>query len=750
MGNSVIEVINKHIKNKNYLFLDRVFKNYDNLSSEKALNLLKEALKSDLVKQQAATYTADYPFFWKQIAHYYNQFDKEEQEDILQLIKNLKQYNEITAKPIYNIIINAFTDIEKKGEYLSFLIKANNLYDFIEDNELKCLWLIEKITSKKSSYIKPDYFKTIQFDFNFSLWKELIKYLTSIDETMVYFSFASILENEEMKLLFLCLKENKILYQGTLNFPEEFYRLKIIQRLLINIDLEQGLEESVLTNLIANIDVSFKFYGKEMNEFVKKHQELFPKSISSDYFMNGLEFGEWGWIQQYPYLSINMILNQPLEKTVKLLLEHKKAIDLDDLKEQSVEGQRKELSKLFTEGYVVDHKEQIIAFLKELIVNDTLCVRYCGSIVEFFVSSKDRTKENIDLLIEFIKKFKISNDFNIEMGKLYCFLFKNDYIEEQRVKDCFFGYKVDKLSIKNIFRNKQEGPYIDINIYINTEVGRYFEALRVLDDKVFNEEDIQVLVLQKFHETPEKYKKYVIGQFPILWSKISGFVLTIESYQGYSYKYRIGKNDLEFFKPIIREVLEKDDFDDGITVFNSMIILFETTSPQEILIRNHEYFDKLSLKMLAGYLENDYKFKYGEDWIIYLFNDETYSESLIKNLFLRLLKIKTEKLERILSLLEGMPIHTWKLKSYSYSYVLRKRFEKDTLVHIMKLVMIVLKKEMVNVDYYFIECIDTILEQMDEFQMIPEMNQLLDEIRAYLTTEDYDKLNRKFRYLNKR
>lgn len=63
MGNSVIEVINKHIKNKNYLFLDRVFKNYDNLSSEKALNLLKEALKSDLVKQQAATYTADYPFF---------------------------------------------------------------------------------------------------------------------------------------------------------------------------------------------------------------------------------------------------------------------------------------------------------------------------------------------------------------------------------------------------------------------------------------------------------------------------------------------------------------------------------------------------------------------------------------------------------------------------------------------------------------------------------------------------------------
>ena len=97
-----------------------------------------------------------------------------------------------------------------------------------------------------------------------------------------------------------------------------------------------------------------------------------------------------------------------------------------------------------------------------------------------------------------------------------------------------------------------------------------------------------------------------------------------------------------------------------------------------------------------------------------------------------------------------MPIHTWKLKSYSYSYVLRKRFEKDTLVHIMKLVMIVLKKEMVNVDYYFIECIDTILEQMDEFQMIPEMNQLLDEIRAYLTTEDYDKLNRKFRYLNKR
>ncbi len=746
----MIEVINKHIKNKNYLFLDRVFKNYDNLSSEKVLNLLKEALKSDLVKQQAATYTADYPFFWKQIAHYYNQFDKEEHEDILQLIKNLKQYNEITAKPIYTIIINTFTDIDKKREYLSFLIKINSLYDFIEDNELKCLWLIEKITSKKSSYIKPDYFKTIQFDFNQSLWEELIQDLAHKEKHMIYNSFTSILEKKGINLLFSCLKENKILYKGTLDFPQEFYHLKIIQRLLVNIDLEQGLEESVLTNLVENIDLSFKFYGKEMNEFVKKHQELFPKSISPDYFMNGLEFGEWGWIQQYPYLSINMILNQPLETTIEFLLEHNKAIHLDNLKEQSVEGQRKELSKLFTGEDSVDHKEQIIAFLKELIASDALCVRYCESIVEFFVFSKDRTKKNIDLLIEFIKKFKISNDFNIEIGKLYRFLFENDFIEEQQVKDCFFGYKVDRLSIENIFRNKQEGPYIDINIYINTGVGRYFEALRVLDDVVLNKEDIQDLTLQKFQEIPKKYKSYVIGQFPILWSKIPGFVLTIEFYQGYSYKYIIGKNDLEFFKPIIREVLEKDDFDDEGTVFNSMIILFETTSPQEIMICNHEYFDKLSLKMLGGYLENDYKFKYGEDWIIYLFNDEMYSESLIKNLFLRLLNIKTEKLGRILSLLEGMPIHKWKLKSYSYSYVLSERFENDKLVYVMKLVMIMLKKEMVNVDYYFIECVDNILEQMDEFQMIPEMNQLLDEIRAYLTAEDYDKLNRKFRYLNKR
>lgn len=745
-----IEVINKHIKNKNYYFLDQVFKSYDNLPNTKVLILLKEALKSDLVTQQVATYTADYSFFWEQISQYYGQLDKEEQEEILRLIKDLKQYNLITAKSIYTIIINTFTDIEKKEEYLSFLIEVDYFYDFIEDNELRCLWLVDKITSQKDPCIESDNLNDIQFDFNPSLWKKLIQCLTGLDEIMVYFSFASILENEEIELLFLCLKENKILYQGTLNFPEEFYCLKIIQRLLINIDLEQDLENSVLTNLVENIDLSFKFYGKEMNEFVKKHQELFPKSISPDYFMNGLEFGEGGWVQQYPYLSINMILNQPLETTIKLLLENKKAIHLDDLKEQSVEGQRKELSKLFTEGYVLDHKGQIIALLKELIANNTLCVRYCESIVEFFVFSKDRVKENVDLLIEFIKKFKLNNDFNVEIGKLYRFLFKNDYIEEQQVKDCFFGYELDRLSIENIFRHKQEGPYIDINIYINTGIGRYFEALQVLDDAVLNKEDIQDLALQKFQEIPKKYKSYVIGQFPILWTKVPQFVPTIESYQGYSYKYRIAKNKLEFFKTIVIEVLAMDDFDDRITVFNSMIILFETMSPQEIKICNHEYFDKLSLQMLAGYLENDYKFKYGEDWIIYLFNDERYSKSLIKNLILRLLKTKPEKLERILSLLEGMPIHTWKLKSYSYSSVLRKRFENDKLVYVMKLVMIMLKKEMVNVDYYFIECVDNILEQMDEFQMIPEMNQLLDEIRAYLTAEDYDKLNRKFRYLNKR
>ena len=60
--------------------------------------------------------------------------------------------------------------------------------------------------------------------------------------------------------------------------------------------------------------------------------------------------------------------------------------------------------------------------------------------------------------------------------------------------------------------------------------------------------------------------------------------------------------------------------------------------------------------------------------------------------------------------------------------------------------MLLLKKDIVNVDYECIECIDSILEQMVEFKMITNINQLLNEVKNYLTTEDYTKLNDKFRY----
>ncbi len=749
MENSYIETINKYIKNENYAFLDKVFENYDNLSPEKALSLLKYALKSDLVKKQKASYTANYTFFWKQISYYYDQFNSDEKEEILQLIKNLQAYNKSTAESLYHLVIKAFTTIEEKREYLCFLIKNNHIYEFIEDNDLRCLWFIEQVKSQANSYIDYNNFKMLEFNFNEQLWKELILYLTKIDENTIYNPFTSILEKKGVNLTFYCLKEEKLLYQGKHEFSNEFYHLKIIQRLFINIDLEQDLDEETLEKVISNIDTSFRFYGKEMNEFVKKHQELFPKTISPDYFINGFEVESSGWIHQYPYLSINMLLNQKIETSIETLLNSKDLIPLEDFKERSIEGQIRELSRLFTETYSVDNKEQIIALLKALIENNILYCRYCECIVEFFVVSEDRVRDNIGLLVDFIEKTKISNEFNFHLSKLYRFLFKNGFIEVEQVKERFFDYRVDNFSIKNVFIEKEEKSYIDINVYINTEVGRYFDTIKTLGDEILDKKDIQDLVIKQLQDTPESYKSYIIGQFPCIWGEIPELVPTIDLYQGFSYKYRIGKNELEWFKPIIKEILETDNFDDSITLFNSMIILFETTSPQDISVQNHDYFNKLALKMLDGYLENDYEFRYSEAWINYLLCNEEYSKSLINNLFPRLSKIKTDKIERILLFLEKMPLHRWKLKNYSYSYALCEQFKKEQLKYISKLITLLLKKEIVNVDYECIECIESILEQMDEFEMITNINQLLNEVRAYLTTEDYTKLNDKFRYLRK-
>lgn len=745
MENSYIITINKYIKNENYVFLENVFKNYDNLDPDKVLSLLKYALKSDLVKDQKASNTANYTSFWKQISIYYDQFDDCEKDEILHLIKNLNSYNKSTAEFLYNIIINSFFTVEEKRDYLSFLTQTNHFYEFIKDNDLRCLWFIQQIKLGAKTYINFSDSLIPQFNFNEQLWKEMILHLTKIDEDNIYKSFNYILENKGLNLIFNCLKKGKLSYQGNNDFPNDFYHLKIIQRIFINIDLEQNLDKRILNKIISNIDTSFKFYGKEMNEFVSKHQKFFSQKFSSDYFVNGFEIIHCGWIHEYPYVSISMLLNQPIETSIETLKNSNDSISLEDFKERSIKGQNKELSILFTEKYSVENKEKIIALLNELIENDVLYHNYLESIVEFFAVSVARTNENIDSLWHLIKKTKISNNFNLHLSKLYQFLFKNGFIDDERVKNRFFNYKVDNLSANSAYG--EEKSYIDVQIYINTELGRYFETIRTLDDNILEKSDIKKLVLKQIQDIPDIYKNYIIGQFPVIWGDVDEIEATVDLYQGFSYKYRTGKKELEWFKPIIQNILEVNDFDDEITLFNTMIILFETISPLSISIHNHKYFKKLSLKMLTAYLDYDYNLKYSEEWIQYLFNTEKYSKLVINNLFCRLSKIKSDKLQKILLFLENMPVYDWKLKNYSYCYALCDKFKKEQLQYISKLIVVLLKKQIVNIDYECIECIESILEQMADFKMKTNVNQLLNKIRNYLILEDYIKLNQKFRYL---
>ncbi|ECP7857779.1 hypothetical protein FU136_16385, partial [Listeria monocytogenes] len=235
-------------------------KNFETLDEEQVRSII-----SIFQKQSLSVY-------WKEIFKVFEKLKESEpigQDDINKMRRNLSQEQEI--------IETAFSS----------------------DADLMGYWLIEQLqkeTSNRSSIFYDD--EILSINLKSEMIPLIVKLMT--DETRyIYWSFKEIISDELIRIIYVSLLNDKMLLDNKSildNCPDLLLESHPFQRILVSIDNEVGLNDSIKNKLITKIDFSNTTFGSELNLFSRKHKDEIEElgiEISRDYqdMIFGVESG---------------------------------------------------------------------------------------------------------------------------------------------------------------------------------------------------------------------------------------------------------------------------------------------------------------------------------------------------------------------------------------------------------------------------------------------------------------------------
>ncbi|EAG5517845.1 hypothetical protein DA168_15650, partial [Listeria monocytogenes] len=111
--------------------------------------------------------------------------------------------------------------------------------------------------------------------------------------------FKEIISDELIRIIYVSLLNDKMLLDNKSildNCPDLLLESHPFQRILVSIDNEVGLNDSIKNKLITKIDFSNTTFGSELNLFSRKHKDEIEElgiEISRDYqdMIFGVESG---------------------------------------------------------------------------------------------------------------------------------------------------------------------------------------------------------------------------------------------------------------------------------------------------------------------------------------------------------------------------------------------------------------------------------------------------------------------------
>ncbi|EAG5258024.1 hypothetical protein C7T19_15550, partial [Listeria monocytogenes] len=292
-------------------------------------NLEKKILKNTFSSHILLDKISDISSFWTMIDKNFETLDEEQVRSIISIFQ--KQSLSVYWKEIFKVFEKlkesepiGQDDINKMRRNLS---QEQEIIEtaFSSDADLMGYWLIEQLqkeTSNRSSIFYDD--EILSINLKSEMIPLIVKLMT--DETRyIYWSFKEIISDELIRIIYVSLLNDKMLLDNKSildNCPDLLLESHPFQRILVSIDNEVGLNDSIKNKLITKIDFSNTTFGSELNLFSRKHKDEIEElgiEISRDY--QDMIFGvESGFVHQKSFIDINQILSEDMDAILEILL----------------------------------------------------------------------------------------------------------------------------------------------------------------------------------------------------------------------------------------------------------------------------------------------------------------------------------------------------------------------------------------------------------------------------------------------
>ncbi|MGE7848075.1 hypothetical protein [Bacillus cereus] len=746
----IAQIIDKYISQENYYFINRVYKQaMEKGSNEKTEEIRIASFKSQLIINKEAVNAHRYADFWTFLSENFSDLTEEEKRIVIELIKQVTGSNYQNNKAFITIVTQYFFFEEHKGSIDDKLAALKPIFSWgldtdvlatIKYQEFYQLWILFILSGNANIYREEEIisdFPTI-YIYGAELESKIIKLIENIDS---YSPIEDTLEYDMgAKLLFLLLKEGKLNVESLEN--TSFYKCKWVQKVFVYLDNNGIKYPEIIEKIKMEIDYQDKIFGSELNLFLKNHPDIIANYNTLTEYRDAISSVRKFDVIDKAFINIEGLKKLSVQEIIEILnTKHKnhETFNSNTLYIFGVEGQNKELISFFE----IDSQKGE-ALVAELLKHQKLIVSYSQAI-SVFLQKNLKKKEMITDYINAVEK----DNINYETYKIFMNLGK---INPELVYEfiCTLDYS---LFEEQFLKEIEDEQFIDINYFINSNIGKFYEIMREYISTQTNKEQI---INDYISKTKNIYlKQYLYGFFYQFDSK-ELTLPTFNSFQGMSHYYRIGKDRISFYKNIVIDILLKGTSDSFLKHNILTVMIYEINPKIDIDVSkiNYELLQSFLPELFRAYLQITKFNENSYNWLLEIFKKADLSVDLIEIIIRNSNECSDEELKRIetiINAIENSDLHSYEnIELYSIEYYI-KNFHNDSSILrakrfdiFTKVIILIFKNNLINLSYTTYKKIDEIMLIMDKEAMFHCNAALLDCIRNYFPTTDYKILRRKY------
>ncbi|PED17039.1 hypothetical protein [Bacillus toyonensis] len=746
----ITQIIDKYISQENYYFINSVYKQaMEKSSKEKTKEILIASFRSQLIINKEAVNAHRYSDFWTFLSENFSELTEKEKEIVIELIKEVTGYNYQNNEAFLTIVTQYYFLEEHKGSIDDKLAALKPIFSWgidtdilnkVKYQEFYQLWILFILSENPNVYREEEIisdFPTIYIH-GAELESKIITLIKNID---FYSPIEDSLEHDMgAKLLFLLLKERKLNLDSVEN--ASFYKCKWVQKVFVYLDNKGIRYPEIIEKIKLEINYQDKIFGSELNLFLKNHPDIIAEHNTLDEYRDGISSVRKFDVIDKAFINIEGLKKLSVQEIIELLnKKHKnhETFNSNTLYIFGVEGQNKELISFFESD--VEKGEVLVA---ELLKNRTLIVSYSPAISVFLQKNLNKR----EMIIDYINAIEKDN-INYETYKIFKALVE---VNPELVYEFIITLEYS-LFEKQFLEGIQDEKFIDINYFINSNIGKFYEILR---EYISNTTDKEHIINSYISKTENIYLKQYLCGFFYKFGSNELKVPTFNSFQGMSHYYRIGKDRLLFYKSTVIDILLEGTKDSFLKHNMLTIMIFEINpkSDIDVLKINYELLQSFLPELFRAYLQINTFNENCYNWLLEIFNRMDLSVDLIE-IMIRICKsCNDEELRRInmiISAIENNDIHSSEnIELYSIEYYIKdlhndsSNFREKRFDIFIKILILIFKNRLINLGYTTYAKMDDIMLIIDKEKMFHWNERLLSCIRGYFPETDYKMLRRKY------